>query len=399
VTVGDGTTAGGRARARWTRSRVAVGVVVLAVLAGVAGVLAQPRTAGGALDPDSATPQGARALAQVLGRQGVEVVRVERVADAVDLAGSAGTTLLVVDAEVLPPDRLRELASSPADLVLVAPDGPVLAELAPSLQPAGVVDAVAGDPGCPDAHAEAAGRALAGGRLVRPTGDAAAATVCYPDAVEPVAGSYAVTREGGREVRVVGQGGVLANEHLGSDGNAALALRTLGRHPRLVWLMAHPLDTTADEQVGPLDLLPRWVPWVLLQLGLVAVLAMLWRGRRLGALVDEPLPVVVRSAETAEGRAGLYRAAGARARAAAVLRAAAMRRLAPRLGLPATASGEEVAAAVTRTAGREHAAVVALLLGPPPQDDAALTALADDLDALERETVHRDTSTREARTP
>jgi hypothetical protein len=101
--------------------------------------------------------------------------------------------------------------------------------------------------------------------------------------------------------------------------------------------------------------------------------------------VPEPLPVVVRSAETAVGRASLYRRAGARDRAGAVLRAASLRRLAGRVGLPASATGPEVAERAAAASGRPAPQVGDLLLGPPPPDDAALTALADELDTLEDE--------------
>ena len=53
------------------------------------------------------------------------------------------------------------------------------------------------------------------------------------------------------------------------------------------------------------------------------LLLALWRARRLGPVVAEPLPVVVRAAETVEGRARLYRRGGARGQAA---RGAARRR-------------------------------------------------------------------------
>jgi hypothetical protein len=388
VTLGDGTTTRQRVAARWRRSRVALGVLVLLVAAGALGVLATGRGTSGALDPGSAEPQGARALAQVLQRQGVEVVRASRVAEAAPAAG-AGSTLLVVSPDVLDPDRLADLAATDADLVLVEPDGPVLRALAPALEPAGVVDAAVRPAGCDDVDAAAAGRALAGGPLVRAAPDAGATTVCFPDAGDGSAGSYAVTSAGGRTVRVVGQSAVLSNDRLGDDGNAALSLRALGAHPRLVWLMASPLDTAADAQPTTSDLLPGWVPWAAVQLGVVALLAVLWRARRLGRLVPEPLPVVVRSAETAEGRAALYRSAAARDRAAAVLRAAALRRLGARLGLPATASADQVVTATARAAGRDPVAVRALLLGPAPPDEGALVALADDLDTLMHDSTRK----------
>jgi hypothetical protein len=388
VTLGDGTSTRQRVAARWRRSRVALGVLVLVVAAGVLGVLATGRGTSGALDPGSAEPQGARALAQVLQRQGVEVVRASRVAEAAPAAG-AGSTLLVVSPDVLDPDRLAALAATDADLVLVEPDGPVLRALAPTLEPAGVVDPTVRPAGCDDVDAAAAGRALAGGHLVRAVPDASATTVCFPDAGDGSAGASAVTSAGGRTVRVVGQSAVLSNDRLGDDGNAALALRALGAHPRLVWLMASPLDTAADAEPTTSDLLPDWVPWAAVQLGVVALLAVLWRARRLGRLVPEPLPVVVRSAETAEGRAALYRSASARDRAAAVLRAAALRRLATRLGLPASASADEVVSATARAAGRDPVAVHALLLGPAPPDEGALVALADDLDTLMHDSTRK----------
>jgi hypothetical protein len=125
------------------------------------------------------------------------------------------------------------------------------------------------------------------------------------------------------------------------------------------------------------------VPWVVVQLGIATAVALLWRARRLGAVVVEPLPVVVRSAETQEGRARLYRRIGARGRAAATLRTAALRRLAARLDVPAEATPTQVATLVAAVAGREEAAVQATLLGPAPHDDRSLVRLADDLDALE----------------
>jgi hypothetical protein len=48
-----------------------------------------------------------------------------------------------------------------------------------------------------------------------------------------------------------------------------------------------------------------------------------------------------------------------------------------------------VISAVSARSGSGGAAVEAMLFGPVPGDDAALVALADDLDALEREVRSR----------
>lgn len=64
------------------------------------------------------------------------------------------------------------------------------------------------------------------------------------------------------------------------------------------------------------DLIPENVHWTIWQLWLVVLLVALWKGRRIGPLVAEELPVVIRASETVEGRGRLYRSRRARDRAA-----------------------------------------------------------------------------------
>ena len=81
------------------------------------------------------------------------------------------------------------------------------------------------------------------------------------------------------------------------------------------------------------SLVPLAAYLVLAQLGVALALTALWRARRLGPLVTERLPVVVRASETVEGHARLYQSRRARDRVAAALRAAAAGRLLPGAGL------------------------------------------------------------------
>src|SRR5262249_58144981 len=106
---------------------------------------------------------------------------------------------------------------------------------------------------------------------------------------------------------------------------------------RMVGLVRSPLRVPGAAAHGhrPLtSLIPAQVYAVAIQLGVVVVLLALWRMRRLGPLVTEPLPVVVRACETVEGHGRLYRSRRARDRAAAALRAAALGRIVTRLGPP-----------------------------------------------------------------
>jgi hypothetical protein len=195
------------------------------------------------------------------------------------------------------------------------------------------------------------------------------------------------TTRGGARLVVLGTGLMLTNDRLDEDGNAALGLNLLGGDGsanQLQWLVPNPGAASGGESTA--SILPGWVLPAALQLLLVGLLVMLWRGRRLG-----PLPVVVRAAEAVEGRSRLYRRAQARDRAAEALRSGALARLVPRLGIdPARGPEpppEAVVSAVASRSGRPEAAVDTVLFGPPPSDDAGLVALADSLDSIVRDTL------------
>ena len=123
-------------------------------------------------------------------------------------------------------------------------------------------------------------------------------------------------------------------------------------------------------------------------LAVTVVLLALARGRRLGRLVREPLPVVVRAIETTESRGRLYRRSGDRARAAAVLRSGTHDRLIRRLALgPRRRPG---CAGARRVGGHRARSpeVADILFRPAPPDDPALIHLAQQLTDLEERVRH-----------
>jgi len=389
VVVGDGTTASGRARRRWRRARWSL--LVLAVLALVVGALAvtRPSTSDTAYAPDSTAPAGSRALAQVLRRQGVEVRHVTTVGAAVRAAGP-GTTLLVTPSPMLTHEQAAAIAGVPATLVLVEPGGTLL-DLATdgavglTYVPVGGVR----PPGCTLTAAVAAGELEIFAGLEVRGGGVQACWPAGPGAAVAVAQVEVDPGSGTRTVTAVADPAVLRNGDIVTAGNAALALHLLGGTERVVWLVPDPFDVSTGAGVSPdAGMLPGWTGPVALWALLCALVAAAWRARRLGPLVTEDLPVVVPAAEATRGRGRLYRRAGARGHAAAALRAACADHIAGRLGVPRTADGPTLSAAVVRTTGRDPQDVARLLYGPPPADDAALAALARQLDDLESE-VHR----------
>jgi hypothetical protein len=347
---------------------VVLGALLLAVLA------TPSRT--GPMRPDAGSPDGAMALAHVLEGQGV---RITTVTDLDGATAGPGRTVLVAAPDQMSTRQRSALAVSGADLVLVRPDEPTLTALAPGVRPAPLELPEPTGPACGLPAAVRAGPVdLAGAAYTAGPG----AQRCYPTGSPDGAASLVSLPVRGRTVTVVGDAAPFTNDVLDERGNAALTLGLLGAHPDLLWYLPVPPPAEPGQQRGLSELLPAGWVWGPVQLLVAGLAVALWRGRRLGPVVAEDLPVVVPAGETVRGRARLYRRAGARDRAAAALRADAGRELASRLGVPRGAGiGPLVDAAAART-GWPAAAVGALLAGPPPPDDPALVALAGDLDRL-----------------
>ncbi|MFI1647833.1 DUF4350 domain-containing protein [Streptomyces avidinii] len=387
-----GTDSGSRTR-RLRRIRRALAITAVLAVGVIATAVLSASTRHGYLDPRSADPAGSRAVAELLTERGVTTRVVTTAREAADAAGPR-TTLLVTDPDRLGPTQ-RDVIRSAIDLsggrtVLLAPSSHSLPDLSPGVHTEGDADTDRPDPGCTLPAATSAGRADTGGGH-RYTTALPGAVRCYPSGGHPTLLVLPTGPAGGDTV-LLGSDTILLNESLADEGNASLALQLLGSRPDLVWYLpsladSDPAATDSGEDKSLLELVPAGWSWALLQLFVAAVLAALWRARRLGPLVTEKLPVAIRASEATEGRARLYRKADARDRAATVLRAATRERLAALVGVPHTQAHDPVALvpAVSARLQGEPRDVTALLFGPIPSDDAALVALADHLDVLERE--------------
>lgn len=337
------------------------------------------------LDPSGRGPAGARALVEVLRAHGVEVVIARNAAEVTAaMAGrdAARTTVAFGDPTFLRGSAVTQMAEatrSAASWVVLLPRTDLLDALD--------LDVTSGFRGV-----IASPLAACHSRVVRqddvvdealPAAEISVpsqATACFANG-ETAGWVELPDAESRPATTIVGIGDAFSNRRITAASHAGLAVRALGQHPTLLWVHA---DVTAlPPQDDEALVWPSWlgpVGGVLLAAFVALALA---RGRRLGPLVPEALPVVVRAAETTASRGRLYHRARDRERAATALRAATRARVATRLGAGRDVAGPELATLAAAASGLDGATISQLLNGPTPGTDAELVTLATALADLE----------------
>lgn len=390
------------------------------------------------LATDDGTPISGSLLAQRLQDKGVRIQRFTKTADALDVAYKGGYTLFVPSPSLMHRDYLRMLWSLPSNtrVVLVDPSASDLARGRAPIRTDGrrwATQAVPpGEPPCgipglegvgPAATYESA-YALDPDLLLREH-------TCYRRSVVQIHWTVA-------EVIAVGSADPFRDDRIDEYDNSALAVGLLSTKPDLLWLDVHetepgplanagdpgtgdgtnpgdgdtpppdqgnggsdggggnpgpvpgggnggdPGDNRAGGPDGPsfFDAFPPALWATLVGALLLGLLLALWQARRLGPPVTEPLPFNVKGSETVLGRAQLYQRAGAILTGAQTLRRSAGPQIAAALGLPPTATPEELSAAITARFGGSPATYLGLLADNLPKRDSDLVTLAADLDSL-----------------
>jgi hypothetical protein len=373
-------------RARTVARRAVFWIVIaliLVILALVTFVTTGVSTSTARLSATNPGPTGAEALINVLREDGVTVHAPRSLASATrEATAFAGSTTLVVydPTSILSEPQLASLQTIATNVVLILPTSHALDALAPGVNFAGVVpDTAKAD--CnyrPVRRAGAVAGLEQGYRIDTATRDE-----------QGCLGSGAVyslvrVNSGSQTVTVLGSTTMLTNQSIPLAGNAALALGLFGSTTHLIWYRPSFEDTPGIAQDGILPN-PPWVILAIILAGLVLIAAGVWRGRRLGPVVVERLPITVRASETLEGRARLYQRASARLHALDALRIGAISRMAIYCGLPTIATLDEVIGAVAAITGRSTASLRQLLLDEVPTSDSRLVRLSDALNDLELE--------------
>jgi hypothetical protein len=367
----------------WRALRTPLLITGLIVLAAIVVSIATSARTSGPFSPDSTKSNGARALSALLEKHSVAVRGTETLADAEE--SGDGRTLLIGPSGSLDDSDWQQIGDAQwSHIILIRPGSRALQALAPGVRATGDLLATRSrEPGCELQAATRAGTAtVSGPTYTAPDG----AITCYGDGIHSTVVRLQLDD---RIVDVVGAQAAFSNDQLAEDGNAALALNLIGTHRDLTWYLPQLESdsyTTGDDQSAPL--IPPDVRYIGWALAFAVLVVAIWRGRRLGPVVPERLPVIVHAAETTEGRARLYRRSRARDRAAAALRESALGQLHKAHGIPRRADPSAVVATVAAHTDLDPAVLYEMLYGLPPGTDADLMSLSDALDVLTQEVRH-----------
>ncbi len=371
-----------------------VPIGLLAVLIG-AITLVKPTEDFATLSIKNYQPEGARALAEVASDQGVSMRQIHVLRDA-RVVDPANTTVIIANGFFIYEPQVDSILEYPGDVVVIDPSYELLDRVAPYVTSSVVYPYVA-DATCSDPDAMAAGAISTLGNVflaTLPDG----VTGCFASEQDQYA--MIVIPKDGHTLTLLADSGLVTNMHIDEQGNAALALRLSGRYATAVWYLSEGYDTSAltwlDSSGGghvpnpspSLDFFPPGTGSAVFALFISLIAVVLWRGKRFGSLVTEPLPVIIRSSEATAGRARLYKIARAHGRASASLRAAAALRMGARLGIARGPDKEHLVNAIARATGRTTSEIHALLYGPPPSSESAMMELIAHIDTIENE-VHR----------
>src|SRR6266545_1089795 len=198
-------------------------------------------------------------------------------------------------------------------------------------------------------------------------------------------GSWLVAQPVGAGTVVrLGGASALVNREIGSADNAVLAASLLApEEGGRVVVLQPPLPGGGSRQLS--DLVAPRVKLGLWQLGVAFALLALWRGRRLGRPVTEPMAVSIPGSELVVAVGNLLQRARHRQQAAALLADDLRRTLSDRLGLPASAPPEQVAASVAARTGIERERVLAALQPGIPRGEPELVVLGQSVEAIRTE--------------
>ena len=349
-------------RTKSIRLVVLVVVVVAAWLAVMVWIALQPNRDDGSLGLDDETPSGAAAIVDVLQDRGIEVrpaqsttqlaSELDRRPDATVVLHDKYAAMQTASFERL--EALDELIPTDQRVFAGVSDRQLqyLLDGVAATQPVGFEDHLEVEADCQlDAASEAGDVAgIRQGVVLTDAGHG-----CFGvdnTASADTAYAFAQTADG---AIIFADWRMLSNSGLYENGTATLATWSLGGSETVIWFQPDfQFDPDADGQLSPVQL-PDWARMGLVWAVIVAGIWLLYRGRRTGPVVVEPLPTEVPAAETTVGRGRMHAKAKHFDHALQTLQQASLARLARMLQLgPRTAADAVLAEAAAQLGLPQH---------------------------------------------
>lgn len=347
-----------------TTRRKNVGLILLVVLvvatwlAVMIWIALQPHRDDGILGLDDETASGAAALTDVLEDHGIEVRPAQSMTQLEsELNRRPEATVVIHDKysamQTASYERLEDLAALiPADQRVFAGvsdrQQQYLLDGVEASQSLGFEEFLEVEPDCQIAAAREAGN-ISGLRQGVVLDDSAHGCFGVHDAAtNDTAYAFAQTADGSI---IFADWQMLSNSGLYENGTATLATWSLGQTDTVIWFQPDfQFDPDTDGQLSPVQL-PDWVRMGLVWAVIVTGIWLLYRGRRTGPVIAEPLPAEVPAAETTVGRGRMYAKAKHSDHALATLQQASLARLARLLQLGPRSSADAVLAETARQLG------------------------------------------------
>ena len=353
---------------------------VLLVVGFIASLASNKQASGAPMSPTSTRPDGFAGIVGVLESHGVDVVIVDSLDEAIKELDANSTLVLLTRGTEQPAD-VRRIVQSNAEVVLLAP------EFYDSFHYWGidhVLTPVSGEYARAECEEPAANAAAAIGPINTAI-DTSEFTLDGPNDCFPVTGGvFSTVSPVNSQVSLLADARVFTNENLKSAGNASYGITKMGKHPKVVWVD----KKVAIEVYGgrdPSRSVPPFLPATLFGVLLTILMLAFYRARRFGALVPEPMPVVVPAGEAERGRARLYQRSKATVHAAAALRASTIAKYGKRVGLTPSSSAPDVIPAIASATNKPADYIADLLYNRPINTETELAALARELAALDRQ--------------
>ena len=338
---------------------------------------------------DSFAADGTHAYAKLLEDHGAKLKKTDNFDTAVEAAAKPDTTVVVINPDDISVDSRQKMtaaAQKGGHVILSAPYdmGGWGNTIHPTEEFAAPDDfAESREPACDYPTARKAGPVSAPFNHYYSTQKDSVKCYYRPDMGKQASGLVQAP-VGKGTMTVMGNSSWIANDQIALHGNASLVMGLVADADSVVLFWPNPNDFIDSDIQETQDFVPQWVYFAVLWIGVLTLVALLWRGRRFGPLAAEHLPVTVPAKETVTGHAGLLQRAGARPEALRPIQQAATITLARKLSVPTSAPAEDVCRAVAAKLGESPQRIEHLLLHAEPKSDAELVSLAQAISELER---------------